>query len=158
MIVCYLYRELIKKRCFQMINRIVLSMFMLLSTFCLGAQVVHDNDESYFSRLSIWRVRMDDEWAVVTTVPTGGWEIEIDNIIDDGLRFDVYLTITRPGPDCMVTQAFTSISTKVGVPSDHPITLHARVGRVDRNKREIAYKRVITMPDPGLIDIRPIKG
>lgn len=42
-----------------------------------------------------------------TTVPTGGWSLAVDDVRREGDVLRVFATLTRPGPDQVVTQALT---------------------------------------------------
>lgn len=90
-------------------------------------------------------VRLDEtsgRHLVVMQVPTGGWTLGVDNteVTPDGRR--VHLTVRRPDPAFMHTQAFVELRVLTDVPLDTPIELVARV--LDRHEKPDArvYARV----------------
>ena len=70
---------------------------------------------------------MDDEWEVIFTAPTGGWQARFDTHRPMFNGREVFITLTSPDPDAFVTQALTDLHVLTPVVSDTTIDVYARV-------------------------------
>lgn len=74
-------------------------------------------------------IRVDssrDQHHIVMTAPTGGWAIARDIARQDANGFEVFVTITRPNPRFVQTQAITEQRLATGVSSREAMTVYAR--------------------------------
>ncbi len=76
---------------------------------------------------------MNGRRLVVMRVPTGGWTLGVDRaeVTPEGRR--VFVTVRRPDPAFMHTQAFVDLRALTDVPESTPIEVVARV--LDRHER-----------------------
>lgn len=70
---------------------------------------------------------------LIMQVPTGGWSFTIDKaeITPEGRR--IFVTVRRPDPAFMHTQAFVELRALSEVPADTPVEIVARV--LDRHQK-----------------------
>jgi hypothetical protein len=64
--------------------------------------------------------------TLVLTAPTGGWAFALDQVRKEFDHEQVFVTVTRPDPAYMQTQALVRHEVGTGVPSDRPIQVFAR--------------------------------
>jgi hypothetical protein len=64
--------------------------------------------------------------TLVLTAPTGGWAFALDQVRKEFDHERVFVTVTRPDPAYMQTQALVRHEVGTAVPSDRPIQVFAR--------------------------------
>lgn len=74
-----------------------------------------------------------DQHQIIMTAPTGGWAITRDLARQDANGFEVFVTITRPNPRFVQTQAITEQRLATGVSSREPMTVYARQVEFDES-------------------------
>ncbi|MCC5786843.1 MAG: hypothetical protein JJU33_09100 [Phycisphaerales bacterium] len=74
-----------------------------------------------------------DQHQIVMTAPTGGWTITRELARQDASGFEVFVTITRPNPRFVQTQAITEQRLATGVSSREAMTVYAREVEFDES-------------------------
>jgi hypothetical protein len=72
--------------------------------------------------------------TLVLTAPTGGWAFALDQVRKEFDYERVFVTVTRPNPAYMQTQALVRHEVGTGVPSDRPIRVFVRTGQAGEDK------------------------
>ena len=70
---------------------------------------------------------LHDQWEVVFTAPTGGWQARFDTDRPMFSGREVFITLTSPDPDMFVTQSATDLHVLTPAPSDRDLDVYARV-------------------------------
>lgn len=68
----------------------------------------------------------EDQHTLHVTVPTGGWEVRADDVVRRPMDNVIYLTLVRPDPGKMHTQALQRFDVTTGVDADEPLAVYAR--------------------------------
>lgn len=86
--------------------------------------------------------RTSGRHLIVMHAPSGGWTLGIDKseVTPDGRR--VYLTVRRPDPAFMHTQAFVELRALTEVPVETEVELVARVLDRHADPKDRVYSRV----------------
>lgn len=91
---------------------------------CHSGPEIADNDPYRGPDLRVDSSR--DQHQIVMTAPTGGWTITRELARQDASGFEVFVTITRPNPRFVQTQAITEQRLATGVSSREAMTVYAR--------------------------------
>lgn len=67
-----------------------------------------------------------DRWVAVFTAPTGGWRAEFDTTRRMFNGQEVFVTLIKPHPDLMVTQALTDLHVRTPVATTEAVRIYAR--------------------------------
>jgi hypothetical protein len=70
---------------------------------------------------------VEGEHVVAIVVPSGGWELLGENIDREFRDNRVYVTLVRPDPEMMHTQARMSFNVTTGVRADEPLAVYVRI-------------------------------
>ena len=79
---------------------------------------------------------------VILTAPTAGWSFRLDQTCRRFDHTDIFLTLTRPNPAYMQTQAQVRQETGTEIEPAQPIVLYARVLSRDDKPGKQAYSPV----------------
>ncbi len=82
----------------------------------------------------------DRSHVVVFSAPTGGWRVNLEGHED---KFDVrraFITLRRPAPDRMVTQAIVEHHIDTAVPLAQNVEVYARVLEEEATGKGVGYK------------------
>lgn len=71
-------------------------------------------------------VASGDRWVAVFTAPTGGWRAEFDTTRQMFNGQEVFVTLVKPHPDLMVTQALTDLHVRTPAATTEAVRVHAR--------------------------------
>jgi hypothetical protein len=72
--------------------------------------------------------------TLVLTAPTGGWAFALDQVRKEFDHERIFVTVTRPDPAYMQTQALVRHEVGTGVPTDRPIKVFARIAQAGGEK------------------------
>ncbi len=86
--------------------------------------------------------RSGDMHAVRVTVPTGGWTLEGDRVELGHRSGSAYLTLRRPDPDRMQTQALEELDVVLGVPAGQGLAVYMRVVDPEQPAEGAPYRLV----------------
>lgn len=82
------------------------------------------------------------------TAPTGGWTFQLDETREDYGHRKVLVSVRRPNPSFMVSQALTEHHLMLPVPANVPIRVYARVLPHDAEKSERAWAFAVASETP----------
>ncbi|RMH26778.1 MAG: hypothetical protein D6693_06510 [Planctomycetota bacterium] len=68
-----------------------------------------------------------DRWEAVFTAPTGGWRARFDTTRRMFEGWEVFVTLVRPHPSLMVTQAQTDLHVLTPISTDESVRVYARI-------------------------------
>ncbi|QOI99289.1 MAG: protease complex subunit PrcB family protein [Phycisphaeraceae bacterium] len=88
-------------------------------------------------------------WVVVVQSPTGGWSVAVDRVTESRRRKDVFVTLRRPDPRFMNTQAVIEQRVATPVRSDEPVRVCVRVLDHDEDPDSRAYPVVLERAGAG---------
>lgn len=93
---------------------------------------------------------VDGQHALSVVVPTGGWEVHGDKVLRYFMDNRIFLTVVRPDPDQMQTQALTRFDITPGVRIDEPLAVYVRVvdHDADPNESRFAFATAIAPQRP----------
>lgn len=87
--------------------------------------------------------------AVQIEAPTGGWSAQLDQERAAWQRREVYITLTRPSPLFVTTQAITPILVATNVPAGEAIDVFLRLADPHTRPRDSdPYTPTIPQPAP----------
>ncbi|TVS06301.1 MAG: hypothetical protein EA423_05775 [Phycisphaerales bacterium] len=100
---------------------------------CHSGPVIADRDSDPYRGPDLRVDSSRDQHQIVMTAPTGGWAITRDLARQDASGFEVFVTITRPNPRFVQTQAITEQRLATGVSSREAMTVYARQVEFDES-------------------------
>ena len=80
-----------------------------------------------FDAMPVQLETQNDQWLVVFTAPTGGWQARFDTERPMFNGREAFITITAPDPDAFNTQALTDLHVLTPVAIENAIDVYARV-------------------------------
>ena len=89
-------------------------------------------------------MRMDSTSVVhvaTFTTPSGGWGVRLDHTEEDVGHTNAFVTLTRPDPDQMVTQALVDQSVSLNVALDATVHVYARIVEPGSEAAEATTRR-----------------
>lgn len=85
-----------------------------------------------------------DSWAprhqITITTPTGGWSAKLDQVRDGEGARDVFITLRRPDPEQMVTQALVPHTINSTADARIPIAVYIRVVEHGADPADFPYR------------------
>jgi hypothetical protein len=109
-----------------------------------GAEEVRIDTITPWTGPSVELREMQGERIVVFTASSGGWAARFDRARPAHNETHVFVTLTRPDPSRMVTQALTEHAVKTSVDAGEPLTVYARIDDRDEATPTSPYRPVIS--------------
>ena len=81
--------------------------------------------------------------AIVTT-PTGGWSVQLDQARRRLEATDAFITLRRPNPAVLTTQALVEHRVATSVPTGTAVVVYVRVLEDRQSGEGVSYRRVDT--------------
>ncbi len=123
-----------------------LSLLALFGSSCSDAIRPPQKAAEHYSGPPLSIESTPPQYRVILTAPTGGWSFRLDQTRRAFDHTDVFVTLTRPDPAYMQTQAQVRQEAGTEIDPSQPITLYARILPHDAKPDTQAYYPVPAAP------------
>jgi hypothetical protein len=86
---------------------------------------------------------LDDDHVVVVQSPSPGWSAQIDRVERELNHADVFVTLRRPDPGIIYTQAVVEQHLLTNVELDRPVAVYARTVDFSQTRKKGPYRQAI---------------
>ncbi len=116
-----------RRRCDSRIHTLLAVVASATLFACASGRVSYEVVEAPWTGPRMTLGTLAETRTATFEVPTGGWAIHLDHTETRFGRVLAYVTLTRPGPGTMVSQAFTSHTISLDAAADQPVDVFARI-------------------------------